>query len=49
MINTDVDGVMTADPRIVQDAVPVAELTYMEALGLADLIYVSPANIYSAH
>ena len=36
VINTDVDGVMTADPRIVQDAVPVAELTYMEALGLAD-------------
>eukprot|EP00943_MAST-04B_sp_MAST-4B-sp1_P000741 g741.t1 len=36
VINTDVDGVMTADPRIVQDAVPVAELSYREALGLAD-------------
>eukprot|EP00945_MAST-04E_sp_MAST-4E-sp1_P008577 g8577.t1 len=36
VINTDVDGVMTADPRIVKEAVPVANLSYREALGLAD-------------
>ena len=35
VINTDVPGVMTADPRIVKDAVPVANLTYAEALELA--------------
>eukprot|EP00040_Diaphanoeca_grandis_P000873 m.16711 g.16711 ORF g.16711 m.16711 type:complete len:974 (+) comp11169_c0_seq1:510-3431(+) len=35
VINTDVPGVMTADPNIVSDAVPVAHLTYSEALELA--------------
>ena len=28
---TDVDGVLTVDPRIVKDARPLAELTYSEA------------------
>lgn len=32
---TDVDGVLTADPRIVKDARPVPELTYSEAAELA--------------
>ena len=32
---TDVDGVLTADPRIVKDARPLAELTYSEAAELA--------------
>jgi len=32
---TDVSGVMTADPRIVPDAYPLARLSYMEALELA--------------
>ena len=32
---TDVDGVLTADPRIVQDARPLPELTYGEAAELA--------------
>lgn len=32
---TDVDGVMTADPRIVPDACPLQELTYGEAAELA--------------
>ncbi len=32
---TDVDGVLTADPRIVKDAQPLAELTYGEAAELA--------------
>lgn len=32
---TDVDGVLTADPRIVQNARPVPELTYSEAAELA--------------
>ncbi len=32
---TDVDGVLTADPRIVVDARPVLELTYSEAAELA--------------
>ena len=35
VINTDVAGVMTADPRIVLDAVPVSNLTFAEALELA--------------
>jgi uridylate kinase len=35
VINTDVPGVMTADPGIVKDAVPVRNLTYSEALELA--------------
>jgi bifunctional aspartokinase / homoserine dehydrogenase 1 len=36
VISTDVSGVMTADPNIVQDAYPVAALTYLEALELAN-------------
>ena len=32
---TDVDGVLTADPRIVKDARPLPELTYSEAAELA--------------
>ena len=32
---TDVSGVMTADPRIVRDAYPLARLSYMEAVELA--------------
>ncbi|MCX7668866.1 MAG: aspartate kinase [Anaerolineae bacterium] len=32
---TDVDGVLTADPRIVPDARPLAELSYTEAAELA--------------
>lgn len=32
---TDVDGVLTADPRIVKEARPVPELTYSEAAELA--------------
>lgn len=32
---SDVDGVLTADPRIVKDARPLAELTYGEAAELA--------------
>ena len=32
---TDVDGVLTADPRIVKEARPLAELTYGEAAELA--------------
>jgi aspartate kinase len=39
VINTDVPGVMTADPRIVEDAVPVSHLTFAEALELA--VYVA--------
>eukprot|EP00948_MAST-09A_sp_MAST-9A-sp1_P003040 g3040.t1 len=35
IINTDVSGVYTADPRIVKDAYPVKALTYTEALELA--------------
>lgn len=35
IINTDVYGVMTADPGIVKDAYPVPSLTYTEALELA--------------
>eukprot|EP00949_MAST-11_sp_MAST-11-sp1_P003066 g3066.t1 len=35
VINTDVDGVMTADPRIVDQATPVDHLSYEEALELA--------------
>lgn len=33
---TDVSGVMTADPGIVKDAYPLARLSYMEALELAN-------------
>jgi aspartokinase/homoserine dehydrogenase 1 len=33
---TDVSGVMTADPDIVQDAYPLSRLSYMEALELAN-------------
>jgi aspartokinase/homoserine dehydrogenase 1 len=33
---TDVSGVMTADPAIVAEAYPLAHLSYMEALELAD-------------
>ena len=36
VISTDVSGVMTADPNIVKDAYPVAALTYLEALELAN-------------
>ena len=35
VINTDVDGVMTGDPRIVHEAQPVRFLSYTEALELA--------------
>lgn len=35
IIWTDVDGILTADPRIVPDAVPVEELSYAEAADLA--------------
>jgi aspartokinase/homoserine dehydrogenase 1 len=34
---TDVSGIMTADPRLVQDAYPVRSLSYDEALELANL------------
>lgn len=34
-IFTDVEGVMTADPRIVKDAKPIASLTYNEICNLA--------------
>jgi len=36
VIWTDVPGVMTADPAIVQDAYPLARLSYTEALELVD-------------
>ncbi|QDG50760.1 bifunctional aspartate kinase/homoserine dehydrogenase I [Persicimonas caeni] len=36
VICTDVSGVMTADPFIVDDAYPVASLSYLEALELAN-------------
>jgi aspartokinase/homoserine dehydrogenase 1 len=36
VICTDVSGVMTADPLIVEDAYPVARLSYLEALELAN-------------
>jgi Amino acid kinase family len=35
VVNTDVSGVMTADPGIVPDAQPVVSLSYEEALELA--------------
>ncbi|KAG5185878.1 amino acid kinase family-domain-containing protein [Tribonema minus] len=35
IVNTDVSGVMTADPTIVEDAQPVVSLSYEEALELA--------------
>jgi aspartate kinase len=31
----DVDGVLTSDPRIVSNTIPVTELTYEEATELA--------------
>jgi aspartate kinase len=34
-IFTDVDGIMTADPRIVEDAVPLETVTYTEMCNLA--------------
>jgi aspartokinase/homoserine dehydrogenase 1 len=36
IISTDVAGIMTADPFIVDDAYPVASLSYLEALELAN-------------
>ena len=36
VIWTDVSGVMTADPKLVRDAYPLARLTYMEALEMVD-------------
>ena len=36
-IFTDVDGVMTADPRLVQDARPLATMTYTEICEMAHL------------
>jgi len=36
VISTNVGGVMTADPALVSDAYPIARLTYMEALELAN-------------
>lgn len=45
---TDVDGFMTADPRVISAAYPIAELTYVEAMELcnfgAKVIY--PPTIY---
>lgn len=35
-IYTDVDGIMTADPRIVQDAELIEEISYIEVFHLAD-------------
>ncbi|MGL4772079.1 MAG: aspartate kinase, partial [Clostridium sp.] len=35
-IYTDVDGIMTADPRIVKDAVLIGEVSYSEVFQLAD-------------
>lgn len=35
-IYTDVDGVYTADPRIVKDAKKLDEITYDEMLGACD-------------
>lgn len=35
IINTDVPGVFTADPRIVADAFPVPEMSYSEAIDLS--------------
>ena len=40
VINTDVAGVMTADPRIVLDAVPVSNLTFAEAFSRSTLSMV---------
>ncbi|HIG74495.1 MAG TPA: aspartate kinase, partial [Bacteroidetes bacterium] len=33
---TDVSGVMTADPALVSEAYPLARLSYLEALELAN-------------
>ncbi len=45
---TDVDGFMTADPKVISAAYPIAELTYVEAMELcnfgAKVIY--PPTIY---
>ena len=35
-IYTDVDGIMTADPRVVKDACLISEMTYNEVFQLAD-------------
>lgn len=36
IISTDVQGVMTADPGLVEEAIPIPHLSYMEALELAN-------------
>ena len=45
---TDVDGFMTADPRVISTAYPITELSYVEAMGLcnfgAKVVY--PPTIY---
>ena len=45
---TDVDGFMTADPRVISSAYPIAELSYVEAMELcnfgAKVVY--PPTIY---
>ena len=45
---TDVDGFMTADPKVIQTAYPIPELTYVEAMELcnfgAKVVY--PPTIY---
>ena len=45
---TDVDGFMTADPKVIQTAYPIPELTYIEAMELcnfgAKVVY--PPTIY---
>lgn len=45
---TDVDGFMTADPRVISNAYPIAELSYIEAMELcnfgAKVVY--PPTIY---
>lgn len=47
---TDVDGFMTADPRVISNAYTIAELTYLEAMELSNfgarVIY--PPTIYPA-
>ena len=46
---TDVDGFMTADPRVISSAYPIAELSYVEAMELcnfgAKVVY--PPTIYT--
>ena len=47
---TDVDGFMTADPRVINNAYPIVELSYVEAMELcnfgAKVVY--PPTIYPA-